>query len=87
MNKLIQTFLLGIIVFSCNKVDKANYVIISGKVSNQQINKGILTNDKDTFAINIVNNGFCDTLKISEGYYNFSFGEREIPLLTCTHKY
>lgn len=80
MNKLIQTFLLGIIIFSCSKVNKVNYVIISGKVSNQQINKGILTNDKDTFAINIVNNSFCDTLKISEGYYNLGYGKREIPI-------
>ena len=77
MNKLILTFLLGIIILSCNKIDSVDYVIISGKTSNQQLNKGVLTNDKDTFVINIVDNNFRDTLTISEGYYNLIYGEQE----------
>ena len=77
MNKLILTFLLGIIILSCNKIDSVHYVIISGKTSNQQLNKGVLTNDKDTFAINIIDNNFRDTLTISKGYYNLIYKEQE----------
>ena len=77
MNKLISTFLFGIIILSCNRTDPADYVIISGEISNQRFDNLMLTNDKDTFLIEIADNNFSDTLTIAEGYYNLIFGERE----------
>lgn len=77
MNKLILTFLFGIIILSFNKIDSVDNVIISGKTSNQQLYKGMLTNEKDTFVIDIVDNNFRDTFTISEGYYNLIYGEQK----------
>ena len=78
MNKLILIFLLGIIILSCNKIESTDFVIILGEISNQQLDKTILANDKDTFVIDIVDNNFSDTLTIFEGYYNLIYGEQEI---------
>ncbi len=77
MNKQILTFFLGIFILSCNKIDSTDYIIISGKISNQQLDKVKLANNKDTFTIDVVTNNFSDTLMISEGYYNLIYGEQE----------
>jgi len=77
MNKQILIIFLGVIIFSCNTTSSIDYAIISGEINNQQIDKIILTNDKDTFVVDVVDNRFSDTLTIFKGYYNLIYGDQE----------
>ena len=75
-----KTFIYFVIFFAINSCGKnpKNYVTISGKISNAQIDDSLIISSGKTYkkVIPINNDGsFNDTLKIIDGDYRFKYGE------------
>ncbi|MFY0686570.1 MAG: TlpA family protein disulfide reductase [Cyclobacteriaceae bacterium] len=76
MNKGTKMFALGLVMVSCQQT-QIDYALLSGKVENPVSNNISIRGDEFSQNIDVEDDGsFSDTLRIKEGYYTFSHGER-----------
>lgn len=77
MKKLLLSLICAAAIVSCTKETPVDYVLFSGKIANAKTkNLKIATLDRKTVkTITLEEDGsFSDTLKVADGYLNFSLG-------------
>lgn len=79
MKKILLSLIVAAAIVSCNKVSPVDYVLFSGKIANAKTKDlKIATLDRKIVKTIVLgeDGSFSDTLKVSDGYLNFSLGRQ-----------